>query len=207
MSKQYVVSACLAGESCRYDGGCSPCPSVQALVRTGQALPVCPEVLGGLPTPRVPSEIRGGACRRPKTERRDPPVLTCGAEGSFAAGVGKRLHSGDPQGPLSFLWIGEIYDGSFTGTRVPAKAFSPVWHVRRDSKSGARRRSPKEDSPSCRKSTDGIKTKSTSTRGVAGCETVFSRGMHKKSLQRTAFVPQAGMEGNLCRKSLRAQIR
>ena len=60
MSKQYVVSACLAGESCRYDGGCSPCPAVQALVRTGQALPVCPEVLGGLPTPRVPSEIRGG---------------------------------------------------------------------------------------------------------------------------------------------------
>ena len=54
MSKQYVVSACLAGESCRYDGGCSPCPAVQALVRTGQALPVCPEVLGGLPTPRVP---------------------------------------------------------------------------------------------------------------------------------------------------------
>ena len=84
MSKQYVVSACLAGESCRYDGGCSPCPAVQELVRTGQALPVCPEVLGGLPTPRVPSEIRGGR---------------------VAAGVGKRLHSGDPQGPLSFLWI------------------------------------------------------------------------------------------------------
>lgn len=68
MSKQYVVSACLAGESCRYDGGCSPCPAVQALVRTGQALPVCPEVLGGLPTPRVPSEIRGGVSS-PKTER------------------------------------------------------------------------------------------------------------------------------------------
>ena len=60
MSKQYVVSACLAGESCRYDGGGSPCPAVQALVRTGHALPVCPEVLGGLPTPRVPSEIRDG---------------------------------------------------------------------------------------------------------------------------------------------------
>ena len=71
-----------------------------------------------------------------------------------------------------------------------AKAFSPVWPVRRDSKSGARRRSPKEDSPSCRKSTDGIKTKSGSTRGAAGCETVFSRGMHKKPLQRTAFVPR-----------------
>ena len=60
MAKQYVVSACLAGEPCRYDGGCSPCPAVQRLIRAGQALPVCPETLGGLPTPRVPSEIRGG---------------------------------------------------------------------------------------------------------------------------------------------------
>ena len=61
MAKQYVVSACLAGEPCRYDGGCSPCPAVQRLIRAGQALPVCPETLGGLPTPRVPSEIRDGS--------------------------------------------------------------------------------------------------------------------------------------------------
>ena len=98
MSKQYVVSACLAGESCRYDGGCSPCPSVQALVRTGQALPVCPEVLGGLPTPRVPSEIRGGRVVA-KDGTDVTGAFTCGAEEAL------RLHSGDPQGPLSFLWI------------------------------------------------------------------------------------------------------
>ena len=79
MSKQYVVSACLAGESCRYDGGCSPCPAVQALVRTGQALPVCPEVLGGLPTPRVPSEIRGGRVVA-KDGTDVTGAFTCGAE-------------------------------------------------------------------------------------------------------------------------------
>ncbi len=54
---RYVVSACLAGQACRYDGKSNVCPEVQRLVEQGRALPVCPEVLGGLPTPRAPSEI------------------------------------------------------------------------------------------------------------------------------------------------------
>ena len=187
MSKQYVVSACLAGESCRYDGGCSPCPAVQALVRTGQALPVCPEVLGGLPTPRVPSEIRGG--RVVAKDGTDVPLPVgrrklCGWRWKTAA---QRRSSRPALLPVD---LGKSMTAPLPEPACRAKAFSPVWPVRRDSKSGARRRSPKEDSPSCRKSTDGIKTKSGSTRGVAGCETVFSRGMHKKPLQRTAFVPR-----------------
>lgn len=104
MSKQYVVSACLAGESCRYDGGCSPCPAVQALVRTGQALPVCPEVLGGLPTPRVPSEIRGGRVVAKDGTMVTPVPLPVGQEEALRRRW-KSAHSGDPQGPLSFLWI------------------------------------------------------------------------------------------------------
>ncbi len=55
-----VVSACLAGINCRYDGGNSGLGKVRELVRSGRAVPVCPEQLGGLPTPRIPSEIRGG---------------------------------------------------------------------------------------------------------------------------------------------------
>lgn len=55
-----LVSACLAGIPCRYDGGKKTDPVVQELVRTGQAIPVCPEQLGGLTTPRQPAEIRDG---------------------------------------------------------------------------------------------------------------------------------------------------
>lgn len=55
-----LVSACLAGVRCRYDGGDCPDDEVLALVRQGRALPVCPEQLGGLPTPRVPAEVVGG---------------------------------------------------------------------------------------------------------------------------------------------------
>ena len=59
-SPKYIVSACLAGETCRMDGKDKLIPKIKQLVESGQAIPVCPEVLGGLPTPRDPSEIRGG---------------------------------------------------------------------------------------------------------------------------------------------------
>lgn len=54
-----LVSACLLGEPCRYDGGSRPDGNVRKLEREYRLVPVCPECLGGLPTPREPSEIRG----------------------------------------------------------------------------------------------------------------------------------------------------
>ncbi len=59
MKKNILVSACLLGESCRYDGKSKPCERVIALSNTYNLIPICPEVMGGLPTPRVPSEICG----------------------------------------------------------------------------------------------------------------------------------------------------
>lgn len=53
-----AVSACLLGEPCRYDGRSKPCSRVQELAAGGHELvPICPEVAGGLPTPRTPCEI------------------------------------------------------------------------------------------------------------------------------------------------------
>ena len=56
-----LISACLLGCACRYDGKSKPHPLAQELARQGLAVPVCPEQLGGLPTPRAPSELY---CRR-----------------------------------------------------------------------------------------------------------------------------------------------
>ncbi len=53
----YVVSSCLAGLCCRYDGKDNADERVMELVRKGMAVPVCPEQLGGLPTPRPGCEI------------------------------------------------------------------------------------------------------------------------------------------------------
>lgn len=54
----YIVSACLAGESCRYDGASNTIDSIKSLVENGSAITVCPEVLGGLPVPRARCELR-----------------------------------------------------------------------------------------------------------------------------------------------------
>lgn len=54
------ISACLGGLACRYDGGSKTNPDLVRLVEEGQAVMICPEVIGGLPTPRPAAEIVGG---------------------------------------------------------------------------------------------------------------------------------------------------
>lgn len=57
---EYAVSACLCGVCCRYDGKTKCIPRIKKLCDEKRALPICPEVLGGMPTPRKPCEISGG---------------------------------------------------------------------------------------------------------------------------------------------------
>lgn len=54
-----IVSDCLAGINCRWDGNSRPNKKIIDLIKQGRAIPVCPEQLGGLPTPRDPVEQRG----------------------------------------------------------------------------------------------------------------------------------------------------
>lgn len=56
----FLVSACLAGINCTYKGGNKSDPVVKKLTDAGMAIPVCPEVMGGLTTPRENAEIAGG---------------------------------------------------------------------------------------------------------------------------------------------------
>lgn len=55
-----LVSACLCGINCKYNGKNNYNEEVFKLVKDGLAIPVCPEQLGGLTTPRIPSEIKDG---------------------------------------------------------------------------------------------------------------------------------------------------
>lgn len=54
-----LVSACLLGCSCRYDGASKEHPLAEQLAERHELVPVCPEQLGGLPTPRLPAERQG----------------------------------------------------------------------------------------------------------------------------------------------------
>ena len=60
--KKLLVSACLIGQNCKYNGGNNFSSKLDAYIKEHdyEVIPVCPEVLGGLPTPRVPSEIVNG---------------------------------------------------------------------------------------------------------------------------------------------------
>ena len=55
-----MVSACLAGVNCKYNGGNNRSEKVMGLMKGNDVTMVCPEQMGGLPTPRLPSEIRDG---------------------------------------------------------------------------------------------------------------------------------------------------
>lgn len=123
-----LVSACLAGAHCRFDGECRTDPRVVALVRQGKAVPVCPEYLGGLPVPRPPAEIRGGEGRevlegRARVYDRDGREVT----DAFLQGARRTLRLAWEAGCREAIMkdgspscgVGYVYDGSFTGTRRP----------------------------------------------------------------------------------------
>ncbi len=128
MPKTYIVSACLAGEPCRYNGESFPCEAVQELVRAGLALPVCPEVLGGLPVPRMPSEIREGrVIDKDGTDQTD--AFSRGAEAALRLAREHGCTAAILKARSPSCGSGEIYDGSFTGTRVPGEGvFARIAH-------------------------------------------------------------------------------
>ena len=96
-----LVSACLLGTPCRYDGKSKADARVQALVGKYEIVPVCPEQLGGLPTPRVPSERRGERVRRGA----EAALVLCQQNGCEAAVLKEKSPS---------CGCGQIYDGTFS---------------------------------------------------------------------------------------------
>lgn len=112
-----IVSACLAGYRCRYDGGIRPDPDVVALVGSGQAVPVCPEMLGGLPCPRVPSERTADGERVLAKDGKDvTAAFRLGAEETLRLA---KLYGCDHailKAKSPSCGLGKIYDGTFSGT-------------------------------------------------------------------------------------------
>lgn len=116
--ERVLISACLLGVRCRYDGQGQGLGAAEALLARCEPIPVCPEQLGGLPTPRTPAERMGdrvlnreGADVTDAFERgaREAVRLAglCGAR--FALLKARSPSCGSR----------EIYDGSFTGRTVP----------------------------------------------------------------------------------------
>jgi len=112
-----IVSACLAGIRCRFDGQATPFEPVLELVRQGLAIPFCPEVYGGLSTPRSPCELKDG-------HPVDRDGLDCTEAFQRGAEEGLRLAmlAGCTEAILKAkspsCGSGTVYDGTFTSTKI-----------------------------------------------------------------------------------------
>jgi uncharacterized protein YbbK (DUF523 family) len=109
-----IVSACLAGYNCRFDKTNRLNEHVKELVERGEAIPVCPEQLGGLPTPRVASEQRGDSVFNKNGEN---------VTKYFANGADEVLRIANLYGCKEAILkskspscgCGQVYDGTFSG--------------------------------------------------------------------------------------------
>lgn len=115
-----LVSSCLLGAACKYSGGDNLCPALAAALRRGghTPVPICPEVYGGLPTPRPPAERRGG---RVVTESGADVTAQYqkGAETALLLAEAAGCRAAILKANSPSCGCGQIYDGSFTHRKVP----------------------------------------------------------------------------------------
>lgn len=112
-----MVSACLAGENCKYNGGNNRNEKILQLIEENEVIMVCPEQMGGLPTPRVPSEICDGVV----TAKNGRIV-----DDEFRAGAAKCLEIALHEKPDLIVLqsrspscgVKQRYDGTFSGKLV-----------------------------------------------------------------------------------------
>jgi uncharacterized protein YbbK (DUF523 family) len=121
--EKVLVSACLIGENCRYDGKNQSVPEVLALTEFYDLIPICPEVSGGMKIPRFPSEIQGE-----KVINKEGKDVTDFYEAGayWAASICQIYHI-----RLAILkedspscGAHEIHDGSFTDKKIPGKGIT-----------------------------------------------------------------------------------
>ena len=112
-----MVSACLLGENCKYNGGNNLNPKLLQMLSGHTVIPICPEVMGGLPTPRTPAEIVNGEV----INREGVSV-----DAKFREGASRALEKARQEKPDLIILqsrspscgVKEIYDGTFSGRLV-----------------------------------------------------------------------------------------
>lgn len=112
-----IVSACLAGVECRYNGSAFPIPVIVKMVTKGIALPVCPEILGGFSIPRPPAEIRNGRIVLNTGEDVTEQFLS-GAQAAFAIAAAIGCQKAIVKSKSPTCGCGRIYDGTFSATLI-----------------------------------------------------------------------------------------
>jgi uncharacterized protein YbbK (DUF523 family) len=122
-----LVSSCLMGLCTNWRGGASTRAALEKLLQSGEAVPFCPEQMGGLPTPRPPAEIQGGTGEDVLDGR--ARVMTQGGEDvteHYLRGARETLKIAQAVAPELIVLkerspscgVRQIYDGTFSGITI-----------------------------------------------------------------------------------------
>ncbi|AJA46439.1 hypothetical protein CPAST_c03390 [Clostridium pasteurianum DSM 525 = ATCC 6013] len=124
----YLISACLGGVNCRYDGKNSENKFVMDLMKQGKAMLVCPEQLGGLKTPRVSCEITLGDDGIKKVLSKDgedfTDNFTRGAEEVLKIAKAMGIEKAILKSKSPSCGCGIIYDGTFSGKLIEGEGLT-----------------------------------------------------------------------------------
>lgn len=112
-----MVSACLMGENCKYNGGNNLNEKVLDYVKGHEVISICPEVMGGLPTPRIPAEIVNGTVTTKDGRNVDTEFRT-GARTALEIAKENQVDLVVLQSRSPSCGPKQIYDGSFSGQKI-----------------------------------------------------------------------------------------
>lgn len=115
-----LVSACLLGKNCKYNGCNNLNQSVLEFIEGHEVIGVCPEQLGGLSTPRLPAEIVAGVVTNKAGISVDAEFRK-GAQEALAAALENKVDLAILQSRSPSCGVKEIYDGSFSGKKIKGK--------------------------------------------------------------------------------------
>lgn len=112
-----LVSGCLLGENCKYNGGNNYSEIVAEYIKGHEVISACPECLGGLPTPRVPAEIVNGVVTNREGKNVDAEFRK-GAKIALEIAKKEKIDLAILQSRSPSCGVKQIYDGTFSGTRI-----------------------------------------------------------------------------------------
>lgn len=112
-----LVSACLLGKNCKYNGGNNLNQRVLDFIEGHEVIGVCPEQLGGLSTPRLPAEIVDGVVMNKEGISVDAEFRK-GAQAALAVALENKVDLAILQSRSPSCGVKEIYDGSFSGKKI-----------------------------------------------------------------------------------------
>ena len=113
-----LVSACLLGENCKYNGGNNYNSAVAEFVQDKEILPICPEMLAGMGCPRTPIEIVDGVLMDRNGRNVDAAMRGVVAE-ALKQISSEEIQCAVLQSRSPTCCVNQVYDGSFTGKLIP----------------------------------------------------------------------------------------